>query len=60
MTLCTQLPRPGQKFLAFTRVAEVGSLSARAKMVTKILVRRAFAIFATNVSFLRVVAKLQI
>ena len=25
MTLCTPLPRPGQKFLAFTRVAEVGS-----------------------------------
>ena len=30
------------------RVAEVGSLSARAKMATKFFVRRAFAIFATN------------
>ena len=42
------------------RMAEVGSLSARAKMATKVFVRRVFAIFATNASFLRVIANLQI
>ena len=41
-------------------VAEVGSLSARAKMPTKIFVRRVFAIFATKPSFLRIIANLQI
>ena len=43
-----------------TRVAEAGSLSAKAKMATKVFVRRVFAIFATNESFLRIIANLQI
>ena len=42
------------------RVAEVGSLSARAKMVIQIFVKRVLTIFATNASFLRVFAHLQI
>ena len=42
------------------RVAEVGSLSARARMGMKIFVRHVFAIFATNASFLRIIANLQI
>ena len=47
--------------LRFTpRVAKVGSLSARAKLPTKIFVWRVFAIFATNASFLRVIANLEI
>ena len=49
-----------QIILLLIRVAEVGSLSARAKMATKVFVRRVFAIFATNASFLRVIANLQI
>ena len=40
------------------RVAEVGSLSAKAKMAMEIPVKRVFAIFTTNASFLRVVANL--
>ena len=43
-------------FALLTRVAEVGSLSARTKMATKVFARRIFAIFATNASFLRIVA----
>ena len=44
------------------RVAEVGSLSVGAKVAIKIktFVRRVLAIFATNASFLRVIANLQI
>ena len=42
------------------RVAEVGSLSARAKMAIRILVKRVVTIFTTNSSFLRVIANLQI
>ena len=42
------------------KVAEVGRLSAKAKMATKVFVRRVFAIFATNASFLHVIANLQI
>ena len=42
------------------RVAEVGSISARAKMAIKIFVKRVFTIFATNASFLPVTADLQI
>ena len=45
---------------SWCRVAEVGSLSARAKMGTKVFVRPVFAIFAKNASFLRVIANLQI
>ena len=41
-----------------TRVAEVDSLSARAKMATKVFVRCVFAMFATNASLLRVIANL--
>ena len=45
--------------LLFTnRVAEVGSLSARAIFLTKKIVRRVFAIFATNASFLCGIANL--
>ena len=39
-------------------VAEVGSLSARTKMGIKIFVKRSFTIFATNASFLGVIANL--
>ena len=41
------------------RVAELGSLSLGAKMTMKIFVKRVFTIFATNASFLRVIANLQ-
>ena len=41
--------------LSSSRVAEVGSLSANAKMATKVFVRCVFAIFATNASFLHLV-----
>ena len=37
-------------------MVEVGSLSARTKIATKVFVRRVFAIFATNASFLCVIA----
>ena len=49
-------------FLAFlgNRVAELGSLWSGAKMAMKIFVKRVFTIFATNASFLRVIANLQI
>ena len=42
------------------RMAEVGSLLARVKMAIKIFVKRVFTIFATNASFLRVIAHLHI
>ena len=42
-----------------TRVAELGSLSSGAKIAMKIFVKRVFTIFATNASFLRVIANLQ-
>ena len=42
------------------RVAELGSLSSGAKMAMKNFVKRVFTIFATNASFLRVIANLQI
>ena len=41
-------------------MAEVGSLSARAKEAIKDFVKHVFTIFATNASFLRVMANLQI
>ena len=41
-------------------VAEVGSLTARAKMAIQFFVWRVFAVFATNAPFLRVIATLQI
>ena len=40
-------------------MADVGSLSAKAKMAIKVFVRRVFAIFASIASFLRVIADLQ-
>ena len=43
-----------------SRVAEVGSLSASAEMVTLIFVTRIFAIFTTNASFLHMIANLHI
>ena len=42
------------------RVAEVGSLSVRAKMAIKIYVKGVFTIFGTNALFLRGNANLQI
>ena len=41
-------------------MAEAGSLLARAKTATKVLILLMFGIFATNASFLRVIAYLQI
>ena len=48
------------KSLLLSRMAEVGSLSSKAKLAMKIFVKRVFTIFATNASFLRVIANLQI
>ena len=45
--------------LLFSRVAEVGSLSTRAKMAINIYIY-IFTIFATIASFLRVIANLHI
>ena len=42
------------------RVAELDSLLSGAKMVMKIFGKRVFTIFATNASFIRVIANLQI
>ena len=42
-----------------SRVAELGSLSSGAKMAMKIFVKLVFTIFASNASFLRVIANLQ-
>ena len=42
------------------RVAELGSLSSGAKMAMKTFVKRVFTIFATNASFLSIIANLQI
>ena len=42
-----------------SRVAELGSFSLGAKMAMKIFVKRIFTIFASNASFLRVIASLQ-
>ena len=47
-------------YLVMIRVAELGSLSSGAKMAMKIFVKHVFTIFATNASFLRVNANLQI
>ena len=46
--------------MIISRVAELGSLSSRAKMAIKIFVKRVFTILATNTSFLRITATLQI
>ena len=42
------------------RVADVGSLSARAKMALQIFVKRVVTNFATNASFLRVISNFRI
>ena len=42
-----------------SRVAELGSLSSGAKRAMKVFVKRVFTIFASNASFLRVIANLQ-
>ena len=42
-----------------SRVAELGSVSSGAKMEMKMFVKRVFTIFASNASFLRVIASLQ-
>ena len=39
------------------KLAEVGSISARAKMTIKTFVKRVITIFATNALFLRVIAR---
>ena len=44
---------------AVARVAELGGLSSGAKMAMKNFVKRVFTIFASNASFLRVIANLQ-
>ena len=49
----TAMAEPG------SRVADFGSLSSAANMAMKIFVKRAFTIFASNASFLRVIANLQ-
>jgi len=49
----------GFSILGPARVTEVGSLSTSAKMAVQIFVRCIFAIFATDASFLRVIANLQ-
>ena len=41
------------------RGAELGSLSSGAKMAMKFFVKRVFTIFASNASFMRVIANLQ-
>ena len=41
------------------RVEELGSLSLGAKMAMKNFVKRAFTIFASNASFLRIIANFQ-
>ena len=48
-------PVPCNGYL-WTRVAGLGRLSAGAKMAMKPFVKRVFTIFATNVSFLRVIS----
>ena len=50
----------GNKSIQITRVAEVGSLSARAKMTIKFFDKRVFTIFATNAYYLHINANLQI
>ena len=45
--------------IVIRRVAELGSLSSGAKMALKIFVNCIFTIFASNASFLRVIANLQ-
>ena len=42
------------------RVAKLGSFLSGAKMVMKIFVKRVITIFATNASYLHVIANLQI
>ena len=42
-----------------SRVAELGSLSSGAKRPMKVFVKRVFTIFASNATFLRVIANLQ-
>ena len=49
-----------QSEMLWDRVAELGSLSSGTKMAMKIFVKHVFTIFATNASFLRVIANLQI
>ena len=48
-----------QNMMLRHRVAELGSLSSGAKMAMKIFVKHVFTIFASNASFLRVIANLQ-
>ena len=47
-----------QPLFCICRVAELGSLSSGTKMAEKIFVKHVFTIFATNASFLRVIANL--
>ena len=47
-------------FLLSVRVAGLGRLSAGAKMAMRPFIKRIFTIFATNASFLRVFANLQV
>ena len=49
-----------KKVAVLFRVAELGGLSSGTKMAMKIFVMRVFTIFATNASFLRIIANLHI
>ena len=51
MRFSLSISLPFWNIIIHDSVAEVGSLSARAKMATKVFVKRVFAIFATNASF---------
>ena len=58
-TLYSQMYETNKTRSSEIRVAELGSLLSGAKMAMKIFVKRVFTIFASNASFLRVIANLQ-
>ena len=58
--LCDAHPHFAFLVTGAVRVAGLGRLSAGEKMAMKPFVKRVFTIFATNASFLRVIANLQI
>ena len=59
MILQFYAPSQSGHYILIGRVAELGSLLSGAKMAMKIFVKRVFTIFASNASFLRVIANLQ-
>ena len=58
--LCHEVTYSHNHSKSKSRVAGLGRLSAGAKMALKPFVKRVFTIFATNASFLHVIANLQI